>query len=73
MRCRLGRAESVVWVAVQVEDDLPLDFAKKCLDDPSLLLTSDSEHLQQIKRCSPVIDMCVVRTWPAQHVICRHT
>jgi CYTH domain len=34
----------------QVEDDLPLDFAKKCLDEPSLLLTSDSQHIQQIKK-----------------------
>lgn len=35
--------------ATEVEDDLPLDFAKKCLNDPSLLLTSNSQHLQQIK------------------------
>ncbi len=34
----------------QVEDDLPLEFAKKCLDEPSLLLTSDSQHIQQIKK-----------------------
>jgi hypothetical protein len=36
--------------SLQVEDDLPLDFAKKCLDEPSLLLTSDSQHIQQIKK-----------------------
>ncbi len=32
-----------------------MDFAKKCLDEPSLLLTSDSQHLQQIKRCAAAL------------------
>lgn len=42
---------------MQVESDLPLEFAKKCLEDPTLLLTSNSEHIQQIKKyaCSHTV------------------
>jgi uncharacterized protein YjbK len=46
--------------ATEVEDDLPLDFAKKCLDEPSLLLTSDSQHIQQIKKDADLSELTLL-------------